>query len=334
MEEDPESLKIFQVVFNNQLVQITYNKIFPEFKNQTVKSLIELVLEKSLQSDNKKDVNEYNLFCPCGNMLELSQYLYKDLCEHKLLQYKNNNSCKGQYLLIEKPQQELYDIIKENEKELSKEELNKIINEKKDIKLKKINKKKNNSKNISNEINNNSKKPFIITDEFKKKMNKYIIKEKRANKIVSQNYSLFYDADSLLLLLSMGIDDNKAKAALRLSKNQVDEAVLIATDKEFNWDGKDYLFYDNDEVIDKNVSNENLKKEIQREYPFLNEEQVQQRILDIFKELGKNTSVSEIEEINEINEFYPFRFNRNNNNFLLNDDDDYNDEDEDEEENI
>ena len=163
-------------------------------------------------------------------------------------------------------------------------------------------------------------------------MDKYIIKEKRANKIISQNHSLFYDEESLLLLLSMGIDDNKAKAALRISKNQVDEAVLIATDKEFNWEGKDYLFYDNDEVIDKNVSNENLKKEIQKEYPFLKEEQIQQRILDIFKELSKKSSVNDIEQINEVNEFNPFRFVRNNNNILLNDDDDLYEEDEDEEE--
>ena len=40
MEENIDSLKIFPVVFNNQVIQISYNKIFPEFKNKTVKSLI------------------------------------------------------------------------------------------------------------------------------------------------------------------------------------------------------------------------------------------------------------------------------------------------------
>ena len=331
MEESLDSFKIFQVVFNNQIIQISYNKIFPDFKNQTVKSLIELVIEKSSQSNNKKDINEYNLFCPCGNMLELSQFLYKDLCEHKLSQYKTNNSFKGKYLLIEKPDQNLYDIIKENEKELSKEELNKIINEKKDIKLKKINKKKNNSKKISNAINDNLKKPFMITDEFKKKINEYILREKRANKIISQNFSLFYDENSLLLLLSMGITNNRAKAALRMSRNQVNEAVLIATDKEFNWEDKDYLFYNNDEVIDRNASNENLKKEIKKEYPFLNEEQVQQRVLDIFEILGNKRNVNELEEMNMINPFYPFPMPRNNDGFYYNDEDD---DDDDEEENI
>lgn len=328
MEENIDSLKIFPIVFNNQVIQISYNKIFPEFKNKTVKSLIELVLEKSPYSNKKKDANEYNLFCPCGNMLEMSQFLHKDLCKHKLSQYKINDSYKGKYLLIEKFDQDLYDIIKENEKELSKEEINKIINEKKDIKLKKINKKKNNSKNIANEINDNLKKPFMITDEFKKKINEYIIKEKRANKIISQNFSLFYDENSLLLLLSMGISNNKAKAALRMSRNQVNEAVLIATANEINWEDKDYLFYNNDEVIDRNASNENLKKEVQKEYPFLNEEQIQQRILDIFEILGNRINIDELEAKDKILSFFPNLSPRNIRGHY------FDDEDDDEEENI
>ena len=328
MEENIDSLKIFPIVFNNQVIQISYNKIFPEFKNKTVKSLIELVLEKSPYSNKKKDANEYNLFCPCGNMLEMSQFLHKDLCKHKLSQYKINDSYKGKYLLIEKFDQDLYDIIKENEKELSKEEINKIINEKKDIKLKKINKKKNNSKNIANEINDNLKKPFMITDEFKKKINEYIIKEKRANKIISQNFSLFYDENSLLLLLSMGISNNKAKAALRMSRNQVNEAVLIATANEINWEDKDYLFYNNDEVIDRNASNENFKKEVQKEYPFLNEEQVQQRILDIFEILGNRINIDELEAKDKILSFFPNLSPRNILGHY------FDDEDDDEEENI
>ena len=328
MEENIDSMKIFPIVFNNQVIQISYNKIFPEFKNKTVKSLIELVLEKSPYSNKKKDANEYNLFCPCGNMLEMSQFLHKDLCKHKLSQYKINDSYKGKYLLIEKFDQDLYDIIKENEKELSKEEINKIINEKKDIKLKKINKKKNNSKNIANEINDNLKKPFMITDEFKKKINEYIIKEKRANKIISQNFSLFYDENSLLLLLSMGISNNKAKAALRMSRNQVNEAVLIATANEINWEDKDYLFYNNDEVIDRNASNENLKKEVQKEYPFLNEEQVQQRILDIFEILGNRINIDELEAKDKILSFFPNLSPRNIRGHY------FDDEDDDEEENI
>ncbi len=330
MGENTESLKIFSIVFNNKVMQISYNTIFPEFKNQTVKSLIELILEKSLQANQKKDISEYNFFCPCGNIIESSKSLGKNLCDHKYLDYKNNVN-KGKYLLVEKQNQNLYNLIKENEKELSKEEINKIINEKKDIKIKRSNKKKDNSKNAikNNEINESSKKPFIITDEFKKKINQYIIKEKRANEILSQSYSLFYEQNNLDLLISMGINADKAKAALRISRNQIEEAVLIATDKEFNWEGKDYLYFNNDEVIDKNASNESLKKEVEKEYPFLNEEQVKQRVLDIFELLNKKgNAIIENNELNLDNRLlYIF-----NHSYVGDDDDD--DDDEDEEDNI
>ena len=292
--------------------------------------LIELILEKSLQANQKKDISEYNFFCPCGNIIESSKSLGKNLCDHKYLDYKNNVN-KGKYLLVEKQNQNLYNLIKENEKELSKEEINKIINEKKDIKIKRSNKKKDNSKNVikNNEINESSKKPFIITDEFKKKINQYIIKEKRANEILSQSYSLFYEQNNLDLLISMGINADKAKAALRISRNQIEEAVLIATDKEFNWEGKDYLYFNNDEVIDKNASNESLKKEVEKEYPFLNEEQVKQRVLDIFELLNKKgNAIIENNEVNLDNRLlYIF-----NHSYVGDDDDD--DDDEDEEDNI
>ena len=330
MGENTESLKIFSIVFNNKVMQISYNTIFPEFKNQTVKSLIELILEKSLQANQKKDINEYNFFCPCGNIIESSKSLGKNLCDHKYLDYKNNVN-KGKYLLVEKQNQNLYNLIKENEKELSKEEINKIINEKKEIKIKRSNKKKDNSKNAikNNEINESSKKPFIITDEFKKKINQYKKKKKRANEILSQSYSLFYEQNNLDLLISMGINADKAKAALRISRNQIEEAVLIATDKEFNWEGKDYLYFNNDEVIDKNASNESLKKEVEKEYPFLNEEQVKQRVLDIFELLNKKgNAIIENNELNLDNRLlYIF-----NHNYVGDDDDD--DDDEDEEDNI
>ena len=110
MGENTESLKIFSIVFNNKVMQISYNTIFPEFKNQTVKSLIELILEKSLQANQKKDISEYNFFCPCGNIIESSKSLGKNLCDHKYLDYKNNVN-KGKYLLVEKQNQNLYIIL-------------------------------------------------------------------------------------------------------------------------------------------------------------------------------------------------------------------------------
>ena len=75
-------------------------------------------------------------------------------------------------------------------------------------------------------------------------------------------------------------------------------------------------------MIDRNASNENLKKEVQKEYPFLNEEQVQQRILDIFEILGNR------EAKDKILSFFPNLSPRNILGHY------FDDEDDDEEENI
>ena len=119
----------------------------------------------------------------------------------------------------------------------------------------------------------------------------------------------------------MGIDEKKAKAALRLSKDQLEDAILYATDKDLNWEGKEFLFYDNKDLIDANNLNENLKKEVQKEYPFLNEEQLSQRIMDIFEVLSKQKKMKEDNKIGR----NPFLINNS-------DDDEDNEEDDDEEE--
>ena len=304
MEENQNSHKTFPVVFNNKIIQIDYNKLFPEYKEQTVKSLIELVLEKSGQSKINKNVNSYSLFCPCGNKLDSSKFLDETLCGHKFLENNMKNGFKGKYLLIENQQQDIIDKIKENEKEFSKEEIDKIYNEKKEImKPKKNLKKKNNNNDMNNNINEldeKVKKPFIITNEFKERISEYIKKEERASKILLHNYSLFYDENHLLTLLSMGINENKAKAALRMARNQINDAVLIATDKELNWVREEYLYYSNEELLDKNNLDENLKKEIKKEYPFLNEQQISERILDIFEALGKYKNINEGYERNNL----------------------------------
>ena len=89
----------------------------------------------------------------------------------------------------------------------------------------------------------------------------------------------------------MGIDDKKAKAALRFTKNQLEEAVLYATNNDFDIEGREFLCYDNDEILDRNNLNENLKNEVKKEYPFLNEEQVNERIISIFDILGTKNNM-------------------------------------------
>ena len=281
------SHKTFKILFNNEVIQIDYPLILQSSENKTLKSLIEIVLEKSKQNKVNKKVDDYDFFCFCGNKLELSKIIDTNICNHNILENNDFNNLKGKYLLIEKKNQDLYEEINENEKELSKEELNKIFNSRKEKKTKKIIKKNknndNNEDNISDsESSTSKKKPFVITEEFKKKIEEYLIKEERAQKILSYEYSLFYDENILIQLISMDIDVNKAKAALRMTRNQIADAVLIATDKQINWEDKKFLFYDNDELLDKDNLDENLIKEIKMEYPYLNENQITERLEDIF----------------------------------------------------
>ena len=169
----------------------------------------------------------------------------------------------------------------------------------KNKKTKKIIKKnKNNDNNEDNssdsESSTSKKKPFVITEEFKKKIEEYLIKEERAQKILSYEYSLFYDENILIQLISMDIDVNKAKAALRMTRNQIADAVLIATDKQINWEDKKFLFYDNDELLDKDNLDENLIKEIKMEYPYLNENQITERLEDIFILFREHKKIREL----------------------------------------
>ena len=291
MKNDLESNITFQITFNDKVIEISYDKSFPEFQTKTVQSLIETVLDKLSQPESKKEINNYCLFCPCGEELELTKLLYKNLCEHKYLEKDNKKNLGEKYLLIEKMDKNLFDKIEENEQPLSKEEFDKLYSEKIGNKQK-IKKKK--CKN--NDNSNKSKKSFIMTEAFEKRVKKLFNKFDKTRKFIESGLKLFYDENKLNILLSMGIDEKKARAALRLSNDEVNNAVLIATGSEFNFEGKEFLFYANDELIDQQNFGENLEKEIKIEYPFLNEEQVNQRVKDIFAIIVTKKSINEENE--------------------------------------
>ena len=105
MKNDLESNKTFQITFNDKVIEISYDKSFPEFRTKTVQSLkkflIETVLDKLSQPESKKEINNYCLFCPCGEELELTKFLNKNLCEHKYLEKDNKKNLGEKYLLIE-----------------------------------------------------------------------------------------------------------------------------------------------------------------------------------------------------------------------------------------
>ena len=273
MENAFKSHRIFQIVFNNKVIQIDYNS---------------------------KNISKYNLFCSCGSKIDLSGLLDNNLCDHKFVEMNNKKQLNERYLLIENQSNEHLREIQENEKELTANDIDKIFELKKNVRPKKK-KNKQEKGNKEKEDLIDSKKTFIITEEFKQKLNKYIIKFERAKKILSSGYSVFYNEEYLVLLLSMGIENNKAKSALRFSNNNLEVATLIATDERFAWEGRNYLSYDNDELMTKDRIDENLKAEIKKEYPFLKDEnQINDRAKEILDLLVKDNSSDNIEHRNII----------------------------------
>jgi len=102
-------------------------------------------------------------------------------------------------------------------------------------------------------------------------------------------------------LLQIGIDKNKIKAALRMSPNK-EEALLIATDESVNWENKDYLFYDNEDVYSNSEFNQLCIKEIKKEIPKLEDEdeilKIIKNVVDLIKKNKLNIK-NNGEEINE-----------------------------------
>jgi hypothetical protein len=300
MENAFKSHRIFQIVFNNKVIQIDYDRSIPENKKITVESLIKSVLDKCSPNNNSKNISKYDLFCSCGNKIDLSGLLDNNLCDHKFVEMNNKKQLNERYLLIENQSNEHLREIQENEKELTANDIDKIFELKKNVRPKKK-KNKQEKGNKEKEDLIDSKKTFIITEEFKQKLNKYIIKFERAKKILSSGYSVFYNEEYLVLLLSMGIENNKAKSALRFSNNNLEVATLIATDERFAWEGRNYLSYDNDELMTKDRIDENLKAEIKKEYPFLKDEnQINDRAKEILDLLVKDNSSDNIEHRNII----------------------------------
>jgi hypothetical protein len=119
----------------------------------------------------------------------------------------------------------------------------------------------------------------------KNKIKEYIIKEKRGSKILENSYELYYNENYYDDLIEMGFDENKVKAALRLTKNNKEEAVLICIDTEYFWDNKEYLYYDNSDVLTEDKFNKLCLEEIKKEYPFLEQKEIYVRFNDIVKKI-------------------------------------------------
>ena len=292
MEEDSK-YKSYKIVFNNQVILLTYDMSFPEFKQQTIESLINEVLENIGPKPLRKEPNDYNLHCSCGKILEQTILLSEPKCNHSCQEDTLKEKIKNEkYFLVEKENED-WDIQNNEEKQLSKEEINDI--------LKRIleNKQSNSIKKGNNE-QKSQKTEFTIPEGLKIKIKDYDVKKERGIKITEKEYSIFYNENYYKELLSMGIDKNKAKGALRFSNNNKEEAALISTDENFYWDNKEYLFYDNKDVISKDQFEKLCIQEIKKEYPFLqSEKEFNQRFKDIIELIEKKDKDEKIDEESE-----------------------------------
>jgi hypothetical protein len=273
------SLFSFKIVFDNQIIQINYDTSFKEFNIQTIESLIEEVLKNYSPKSVNKSPMDYILFCPCGKQLAHNILLSKSKCFHKdIEEFSSKQTKNGNYLLIEKEkdEKEEKDI---NNKEYSINEIDKILSK---ISFNTI-KKKNKNKNKKKDSNKQNNKQLNISNALKNKIKEYIIKEKRGSKILENSHELYYNEDYYDDLIEMGFDKNKVKAALRLTKNNEEEAALICIDTEFLWDNKEYLYYDNSDVLTEDKFTKLCLEEIKKEYPFLEQKEIYDRFNDIIK---------------------------------------------------
>ena len=159
--------------------------------------------------------------------------------------------------------------------------------------------------NISGIIPNEDKGNFPISDNLKNKIIELYLKKERGNLISLNSYELKYNEEIYNELLVFGIPNNKIKAALRMSGNNKEEALLLATDETFNWENKEYLYYENNEIISsfefKSLCFEGIKKEfplIDDENEILNRMEI---VIDKIKNIilrngGSEDSESEINE--------------------------------------
>ena len=276
--EDNKNLSLysFKIVFDNQIIQINYDISFKEFNIQTIESLIAEVLKNITPKSDNRSPMDYILFCPCGKQLAHELLLSQSKCFHKdIEQFSKKQIKNGNYLLIEKEKEKEEKEIKN--KEYSINEIDKILSK---ISLNKIKKKIKNKNENSNKQNN---KQLNISNSLKNKIKENIIKEKRGSKILENSHELYYNENYYDELIEMGFDENKVKAALRLTKNNKEEAVLICIDTEFYWDNKEYLYYDNSDVLTEDKFTKLCLKDIKKEYPFLEQKEINDRFNIIIK---------------------------------------------------
>ena len=291
--ESQNDLKItlFRIAFNNQLLELNYNPSFEEYKTVTIKSVIEKTLEKIGPKPLTKTSDNYVLICSCGKPFDPEKLISKSKCDHYSYFDKTKNNGE-KFLLVEKESNEENPKNKKDEEFLSNYEIAEILMKatgakKMMVKLK--------------AVPENKKINFTISENLKKVIKELKEKRDRGNRLIDNGYDLKYNEEKYQQLLEIGIEEKKIKAALRMTNNMKEEALLLATDSSFNIDNRDYLYCDNNDVLSNREFNNKCKEEVKKEYPNLFEEEIAARTKIVIKVATKGNN-NDGEELNDSDE--------------------------------
>ena len=286
-EKENLNLSFCQIVFNNQVLQIDYDTSFKEYQTKTIDSLIQEVLNKLGPKPSTKNSKDYILVCSCGRTYNPNKLLCQAKCPHytesDFDKDKNNNE---KFVLYEKSEKD-----EKFNNYLTNNELEKLLKEvtgaKKLKKLKGI---------IPKEETNK----IIFSENLKNKIRELIDKKERGVRIVGNDFSLKYNEQIYTELKEFGMPDNIIKASLRITNNIKEDALLLATDSTYDWGNKDYLFYDNNEVLSTSDFNRLCKEEVNKEFPSIDdEEEILYRVKTVINLINKNIEIINSEDKND-----------------------------------
>ena len=287
--EESENLNLtnFKIVFNNEILQMNYDTSFKEYQTQTIDSVIQQVLNKIGPKPLEKTSKDYTLYCSCGRPFSPNKLLSQAKCIHYSESDFNKEKNKNEkFVLYENEKEEKY------EKYISNYEIGSIL-----MKVSGAKKVKKIKGIVPNDDNGN----FPISENLKNKIKEYNTKKERGKKILDNSFSLKFNEQMYNELLEIGIESNKIKAALRMSNNIKEEALLLATDDNFNWENKDYLYYNNNEVLSNSEFNRLCKEEIKKEFPSIDdEEEISNRVTTIVNLVTKKNVVNSSDDTNEV----------------------------------
>lgn len=286
------NITLFRIVFNDQLIELNYDPSFEEYKTMTIKSVIEKVLEKIGPKPLTTTSDNYILLCSCGKSFNPDKLISNSKCDHYTIfkdQSKNKNE---KFLLIEKS---------------NKEQINKEISDKNDLltnfEISQILKQVTGAKRITplKVVPESKNVNFPISENLKKVIKELKEKKELGAKILAKSCELKYDEKKYEELLEIGIESNKIKAALRMTYNSKEDALLLATDPTFNIEGKEYLYCENNEVLGEREFMKKCKEEIKKEYPNLYEEEISRRAKIVIDVVGRKNgdNKDDNEEIKE-----------------------------------